>query len=122
MAENQQHDAEPVPSFEVSLERLETIVKQLEDEQLGLTQSLEKYEEGVRLLKSCYASLRDAERKIQLLTGVDEEGNAALEDFEHEATKFEGVEKESPRRIKKKRVRKSTGQGKSDVDDVPGLF
>lgn len=47
--------ADPPPlTFEEALERLETIVQQLEDGELGLDGALAAYEEGVGHLKRCY--------------------------------------------------------------------
>ncbi len=72
----------PLPaSFEESLARLEQIVRALEDGNLGLAESLAQYEQGVKLLAQCYAFLEQAERKIELLTGVDDEGRPLTEPF-----------------------------------------
>lgn len=64
----------PKPSFEEAMQRLEEIVGQLEAGQLGLEQALARYEEGVKLLRRCYELLQHAERRIELLTGVDATG------------------------------------------------
>ncbi|MGE3778942.1 MAG: exodeoxyribonuclease VII small subunit, partial [Pirellulaceae bacterium] len=45
-------------------------------------ESLVRYEEGVRLLRQCHGALNDAERKILLLTSVDESGTAIVEPFD----------------------------------------
>ena len=74
------------PTFEQALERLEQIVHQLEEGQVGLEESLARYEEGVKLLKRCYAILQQAEKRIELLTDVDEEGNPITEPFDATAT------------------------------------
>lgn len=55
------------PSFEQSLQTLEEIVQKLEGEELTLEQSLEAYEEGVRLTRTCEKALSDAEHKVQKL-------------------------------------------------------
>ncbi|MEC7566579.1 MAG: exodeoxyribonuclease VII small subunit [Planctomycetota bacterium] len=68
-------------SFEQALAALEEIVQQLEQGKLGLTESLEHYESGVDLLKQCHTTLQQAARKIEVLTGVDEDGNAQTEPF-----------------------------------------
>lgn len=73
--------AEGVP-FEASLARLEEIVHQLEDGSLGLSESLARYEEGIQCLQQCHAALEHAERRIQLLTGVDADGNPVTQPFE----------------------------------------
>ncbi len=77
MAKNQDPPEKPAetPNFEQSLERLEEIVHQLEDGQLGLSEALGRYEEGVKLLRQAYELLEGAQRKIELLSGVDAKGN-----------------------------------------------
>ena len=80
MAKNQEppdeQEATPEPlDFERALARLEEVVHLLEDGQLGLGESLSRYEEGVKLLRRAYDLLEKAERRIELLSGVDAEGN-----------------------------------------------
>jgi exodeoxyribonuclease VII small subunit len=72
-------------SFEQSLGELESIVHDLEDGQLGLAEALARYEQGVQHLKHCYQLLEQAERKIELLTGVAEDGTAFTEPFHESA-------------------------------------
>ena len=72
-------------TFEQALAGLEQIVRDLEESQLGLDEALQRYEQGVRLIKECHARLQQAEQRILLLTGV-EEGNPILQPFKHEAT------------------------------------
>ena len=79
------------PGFEGALERLEQIVHALEEGELGLNQSLEQYEEGVKLLRQSYELLQRAERRIELLSGVDSEGNPVTQSFDDTAT-FDGRE------------------------------
>jgi exodeoxyribonuclease VII small subunit len=74
------------PTFEQALAKLDEIVRQLEDGDTGLEESLARYEEGVGLLKRCYAQLRRAEQRILELTGVDEQGQPLLKAFDHTAT------------------------------------
>jgi exodeoxyribonuclease VII small subunit len=62
-------------NFEQALERLEEIVHSLEDGEIGLTEALARYEQGVKLLRQSYELLERAERRIELLSGVDAEGN-----------------------------------------------
>ena len=70
-------------SFEEALAELERIVRDLEDGGTTLEQSLERYEQGVGLLKRCYGQLRTVEQRIVALTGKDEAGNPVLRAFEH---------------------------------------
>ncbi len=73
-------------TFEQALAELDRIVHDLEDGQIGLEESLSRYEQGVGLLKRCYTHLRDAEQRILVLTGVDEEGQPVVQPFQHAAT------------------------------------
>ncbi|MHB1425550.1 MAG: exodeoxyribonuclease VII small subunit [Gemmataceae bacterium] len=82
MSESRENDR----TFEESLLELERMVRELEDGRLGLEDSLARYEQGVGLIKSCYQQLRQAEQRILLLTGVDEEQQPILQPFKHEAT------------------------------------
>ncbi len=90
---------EPQPTFEESLERLEQIVRQLEQGRLGLSESMDVYGEGIRHLKQCYQTLESAERKIELLAGVDAEGNPVTQPFDDtELSLDEKAEARSDRR------------------------
>jgi exodeoxyribonuclease VII small subunit len=64
--------AEDEPSFEEALERLETIVEELEGGSLSLEQSLARYEEGMLLSRRLTQTLDKAEKRIERL--VEEEG------------------------------------------------
>ena len=55
------------PRFERALERLESLVEQLDTGELELEESLERFEEGVRLVRLCSERLRSAEIRIQQL-------------------------------------------------------
>lgn len=83
------------PSFEEALARLEQVVHRLEDGELGLAEALAQYEQGVRMLKQCHGLLEQAERRIELLTGVDAAGNPILQPFSEGAEQGEAAEKRS---------------------------
>ena len=53
------------PSFREEVERLEAIVRSLEDEDLELDAALELFEEGVARLKSARALLRKGDLKVK---------------------------------------------------------
>lgn len=73
-------------SFEERLAKLEEIVETLEEGRLGLSKSLELFEEAVMLAKSCRTELTDAELKISQLTGrAEPEDRLALEKVDDEA-------------------------------------
>ncbi len=105
---------EAAPHFEAALERLEAIVHDLEDGELGLDQSLARYEEGVKYLKFCHQKLKDAEQKIELLTGVDAEGNPISVDFDDPAATLE--EKQESRAKRRSRPDKPTRPDTPEVD------
>jgi exodeoxyribonuclease VII small subunit len=86
MANKPTEQAPDQASFEQSLKRLEEIVHLLEEGDLGLNESLERYEEGVKLLRQSYDLLQRAERRIELLSGVDAEGNPITKPFDDTAT------------------------------------
>lgn len=54
--------------FEHAIEELDGIVKQLEQGDLPLEQSLALFERGVKLSRFCHERLDDAEKRIQVLT------------------------------------------------------
>jgi exodeoxyribonuclease VII small subunit len=54
--------------FEVALEELETIVGEMENAELPLERLIERYEEGMRLVKICGDKLSEAEQKVEILT------------------------------------------------------
>jgi len=87
---NDESTTDPVP-FEESLLDLERTVRDLEDGRLGLDEALARYEHGVGLVRRCYAQLRDAEQRILLLTGVDDNQQPILTPFNHEATAKPGL-------------------------------
>jgi exodeoxyribonuclease VII small subunit len=77
------------PSFEDALVRLEAIVRELEEGRVGLAEALSRYEEGVGLLGLCHGLLERAERRIELLAGVDAEGNPIVAPFDDAALTLE---------------------------------
>lgn len=67
-------------NFEQTLEKLETIVKELEGGELGLDKSIKKFEDGLKMYQECRDLLKDAEKKISILTQ-----NLKEEDYQEEA-------------------------------------
>jgi exodeoxyribonuclease VII small subunit len=55
------------PDFEQSLQELEQIVQQMEQGELSLEDSLKYFERGIELTRSCQATLRLAEQKVEQL-------------------------------------------------------
>ena len=67
------------PSFEENLEKLESLVKDLESGDKTLDESVKLYNEGIVLAKLCHKELKDAEKVIVKLMNEDQ-----LEDFNQE--------------------------------------
>lgn len=100
---------ETSPSFEESVQELQQIVGQLEDGSLPLEESMQQFERGISLLRNCYQVLEQAEQRIEILTGVSEDGTAETAEFDASAT-FEkevadtrNVEKSTGRKSKSRR-------------------
>jgi exodeoxyribonuclease VII small subunit len=73
--------AEALNSFETTLERLHRIVEQLESGDLDLEESLQLFEEGVRLSRSSQARLNSAEKRIEELLAVGEDGEPVVREL-----------------------------------------
>jgi exodeoxyribonuclease VII small subunit len=69
--------------FEKSFQQLEKIVQRLESEELPLDESLQLFEEGIRLSRFCHQRLEEVEKKIELIL-ADAKGQPVTEPFEDE--------------------------------------
>ena len=67
--------------FEKRLNRLEEIVAKMETGELSLEESLKLFEEGVKLSRDCNVQLTEAEQKVKLLLGIDDDGKPVTSDF-----------------------------------------
>lgn len=121
-------DQEEQIGFEDALGQLEDIVHDLEEGQIGLTEAMKRYEQGVKLLRRCYGMLERAERKIELLTGTDDEDAAETDPFDDE-TSLELAQQEQPRSSRRKVTKKGKKKAKrkppespGTMDDPPSLF
>jgi len=77
--------AEETKSFEESLADLEEIVAKLESGDLPLEESLQLFEEGVRLSRTCRERVTQAERRIEILMR-DNNGDLTTRDLEDTAS------------------------------------
>ncbi len=64
--------------FEEAMQRLESEVKKLESGNMTLDQSIESFEEAVKLVKICNEKLESAERRVRILT---ESGDGSITDL-----------------------------------------
>ena len=67
--------------FEKAFQQLEKIVQRLESEELPLDDSLQLFEEGIRLSRFCNQKLEEVEKKIELIL-ADAKGQPRIETFE----------------------------------------
>ncbi|HQK99206.1 MAG TPA: exodeoxyribonuclease VII small subunit [Smithellaceae bacterium] len=59
--------------FEDAMDKLETIVREMEAGQMPLDSALKSFEEGIRLIRLCQAKLDDTQRRVdQLLEKNDQ--------------------------------------------------
>lgn len=98
-------DKTDLPTFEHSLAELEAVVHDLEEGRLGLAEALNRYEQGVKHLKHCHQLLEAADRKIELLTGVTDDGAPSTEPFDETA---DPLTESAGRRRRTKTVRPRT--------------
>ena len=73
--------------FEKSFQQLEKIVQRLEAEELPLDESLQLFEEGIRLSRFCHQRLEEVEKKIELIL-ADAKGQPVAKPFD-DAEPFE---------------------------------
>ena len=112
------NDDSPI-DFEQAVADVESIVAKLESGELGLTDSLQQYEIGIKRLKKCHALLEQAERRVTLLSGVDEDGQFTAESFEVGESHGDSA---GGRTVRKSRPRGGSSPVEGSVDDLPGLF
>lgn len=67
-------------NFEETMQKLEKIVQELEKGELNLDDSINKFEEGMKLSKSASKYLEEAEKKITVLIN-SKDGEIAEEEF-----------------------------------------
>jgi len=66
-------------SFEEAQKKVEKIIEGLEEGNLPLKESVDKFKEAVELLKLCNKELKDAEMSIEKI--ADKDGKIKLEKF-----------------------------------------
>jgi exodeoxyribonuclease VII small subunit len=120
--------------FETALAEIEQIVARLEGGQLGLTESLEQYEAGIKQLKRCQTLLDSAEQRVSMLSGFDSDGNPIVQPMPGLDATSPDSGKVGPKRKRSRSAAKAAPKkGREDaaqspdpdpnsVDDSPGLF
>lgn len=67
-------------TFEEKLRKIKDIADELESGRLSLDKSIEKFEEGTKLIKECHENLTEIKQKITVLI-EDSEGNVTEEEY-----------------------------------------
>ncbi|MEZ4219535.1 MAG: exodeoxyribonuclease VII small subunit [Polyangiaceae bacterium] len=72
-------------TFEDAMQRLSSIVEQLEGGELSLEQSLALFEEGVVLARRSQATLDAAEKRVEQLLAIEADGSPVTQEFDDES-------------------------------------
>ena len=90
-------------NFEKAMDRLESIVEQMESGKLPLEDLIVRYEEGMNLVKVCQERLSNAEQKIEIIAR-NSAGKPVVKDFEPVAEPSNDA-KEAEKELKNDEVR-----------------
>jgi exodeoxyribonuclease VII small subunit len=71
------------PDLESSMGEINTLIEQMEQGDISLEQSLEKFERGITLIKHCQKVLQEAEQKVQIL--IQNTDKEELQNYENHA-------------------------------------
>lgn len=114
--------------FEQSFDQLKQIVIELENGNLTLTDSLEKYQDGIASLRDCHAALEAAKKRIEVLVELDDEGNLLTRSFDSTSsvTATDGVRRSTDMRsssqIDQYNASSEIDDFEPDDEDGGGLF
>jgi exodeoxyribonuclease VII small subunit len=68
-------------NLEKSLSDLEALVEELESGDLPLDKAMKKFEQGIKLTRSCQSALKDAEQRVEILL-KNAGGEESLQEFD----------------------------------------
>ena len=74
--------AQNPPPFEDALAELERLVEALEQGDMPLEESLKSFERGVELTRTCQQALKEAEQRVEILSGKSVD--ATLDSFDRD--------------------------------------
>ncbi|MFN2509273.1 MAG: exodeoxyribonuclease VII small subunit [Chthoniobacterales bacterium] len=75
----------PELNFEAAMDRLEAIVEEMESGKMMLEELIVRYEEGMKLVKTCQERLASAEQRIEIITR-NHAGKPVVQEFEPKET------------------------------------
>lgn len=67
MVKKKRSKKETPPDFETALEELEALVEAMEQGEITLEESLQHFERGILLTRTCQEALKAAEQKVEIL-------------------------------------------------------
>ena len=111
-------DCDQPASFEEALAELEAVVADLEKGELGLAESLARYEMGIQRIRQCQEQLQRAERRIALLSGVDADGKPITQPYDD--AEYESLEKKASARGGRRTAKRPADP--DEVDEDRSLF
>lgn len=111
--------ADEVP-FESAMGELEDIVRRLEGGGGTLDESLDDYSKAIKLLEACHVRLNDAQERVEILTGMDAEGNPITQPLSDGPDMLE--EKRAGRSQRRSSPTATPGQSTDDLTGEAGLF
>ena len=79
MAKKSTAKTRAMPDFEQALAELEALVERMEQGETTLEESLQHFERGIALTRTCQEALKEAEQKVQML--IEKDGRAELTPF-----------------------------------------
>ena len=124
MTEKKSKSTKKKASFEESLDELDMIIHKMESRDLGLTESLTAYEQGVSLLRHLHEELSDIEQRVVTLVRIDQDGNPVFENTtgsaEDKSVPRRTTTKGKTRKATQKQQNTSTGHEKSR-HQLPGM-
>jgi exodeoxyribonuclease VII small subunit len=71
-------------AVEAAMKELESLVETLEQGDLSLEESLQAFERGVALTRACQQALEEAEQKVRMLSGDQDDAALIPFDADHE--------------------------------------
>ena len=80
--------------IEEAMNELDSIVEAMESGQTTLAESLERFERGMVLLRSCHKQLDSAAQRIEMLSSISEDGDVSTVPFDGTATTAQSADDE----------------------------
>ena len=112
-------DKQNAKTFEQNMTELDKIVQSLESGSITLDESLKQYEKGVALIRACHQQLDFVKRKLEVLSGLDENDNAITQPMEDEVL-------DNEQKVKARSARRGYKKAATDDSQQPsdggGLF